>query len=182
MSKIQNGQERVAAYASKVLSKSERRCCVTRKELLAVVTFIKHFRHSLYGSKILVRTDHSSLRWLLRFKNPEGQLARWLEVISTYDTDIEHRPVRLHRNADGLSRVFCTQCGYFDGWEKPEVHENYDRTLKQKIQNASTAESKTLVEIQDESRDRRLVKDWMKEATRPEYYKVTSDSYMVKSL
>ena len=32
LSQIQNGQEKVLAYASKVLSKSERRFCVTRKE------------------------------------------------------------------------------------------------------------------------------------------------------
>ena len=95
--------------------------------------------------------------------------------------DIEHRPWRLHGNADGLSRVPCTQCGYFDGWEKPEVHEDYARTLKQELQSAS-AESKTMVEMQDESRDIRLVKDWIEGGTRPEYSKVTAESYMVKSL
>lgn len=163
LSQIQNGQERVVAYASKVFSKTERRYCVTRKELFAVVTFIKHFRHFLYGRKFLVRTDHSSLRWLLRFKDPEGQLARWLEVISPYDMEIEHRAGRLHGNADGLSRVPCTQCGYFDDWEKADVPEDYARTLKHEVKNTSTAESKTLLEMQDESRDIRLVKDWMED-------------------
>lgn len=163
LSQIQNGQERVVAYASKVVSKTERRYCVTRKELFAVVTFIKHFRHFLYGRKFLVRTDHSSLRWLLRFKDPEGQLARWLEVISPYDMEIEHRAGRLHGNADGLSRVPCTQCGYFDDWEKADVPEDYARTLKHEVKNTSTAESKTLLEMQDESRDIRLVKDWMED-------------------
>ena len=67
------------------------------------------------------------------------------------------------------------------GWEKPEVYEDYARTLKQEVQSAS-AESKNLVEMQDESRDIRLVKDWMEDGTRPEYSKVTAESYMVKSL
>lgn len=62
LSQLQDGQERVVAYASKVLSKSEKKYCVTRKELLAAVTFIKHFRPFLYGHKFLVRTDHSSLK------------------------------------------------------------------------------------------------------------------------
>ena len=48
LSQIQNGEERVVAYASKVLSRSGRRYCVTWKELLAVVTFRKHVRHFLY--------------------------------------------------------------------------------------------------------------------------------------
>ena len=115
LSQVQDGNEKVVAYASKALSNSERKYCVTRKELLAVVTFIKHFRHFLYGHKFVVRTDHSSLKWLLRFKDPEGQLARWLEVISAYDMEIEHRAGRLHGNADGLSRKPCGQCGFFDG-------------------------------------------------------------------
>ena len=78
LSQIQNGQERVVAYASKVLSKSERKYCVTRKELLAVVTFIKHFRHFLYGRKFFVKIDNSSLPWLLWFKNPE-QKGSWFD-------------------------------------------------------------------------------------------------------
>ena len=71
------GTERVLAYASRTLTKSERKYCVTRKELLALVYFVKYFKHYLYGSKFTARTDHNSLRWLLNFKNPEGQVARW---------------------------------------------------------------------------------------------------------
>ena len=44
LSQIQSdGQERVVAHASQLLSKLERRYCVTRKELLAVVVFLHHF-------------------------------------------------------------------------------------------------------------------------------------------
>ena len=60
----------------------------------------------------MVRTDHSALRWLFNFKNPENQVARWLEVLNTYDSDIVHRPGKQHGNADGVSRIPCKQCGY----------------------------------------------------------------------
>ena len=73
------GREQVITYASHSLSKAERKCCVTRKELLAVVTFINHFRPYVLGRTFTLRTDHSSLQWLQNFKEPEGQLARWLE-------------------------------------------------------------------------------------------------------
>ena len=33
----------VVAYASHILTKTKRNYCVTRKELLAVVTFLQHF-------------------------------------------------------------------------------------------------------------------------------------------
>ena len=106
-----NGTERVIAFASRVLSKAERKYCVTRKELLAVVTFIQHFRHYLLGGHFLLRTDHGSLTWLQRFKEPEGQLARWMEKLQEYDFEIVHRPGRKHSNADALSRYPCSQCG-----------------------------------------------------------------------
>lgn len=48
----------------------------------------------------------------MRFKNPEGQLARWVDILSAYDMDIEHRPGKLHQNADAMSRIPCHQCGY----------------------------------------------------------------------
>ena len=43
-----DGAEIVVAYGSRTLTKTERKYCVTRKELLAVVHFVKHFRHFLY--------------------------------------------------------------------------------------------------------------------------------------
>ena len=67
-----NGREKVIAFASRTLSKPERRYCVTRKELLSVVTFIRHFRPFLLGHKFTLRTDHGSLTWLSNFRQPEG--------------------------------------------------------------------------------------------------------------
>ena len=98
--------------ASRTLKKCERKYCVTRKELLSVVHFVKHFKHYLYGKEFLVRSDHGSLRWLFRFKNPEGQLARWLEILSSFKFQIQHSQGLQHRNADALSRLPCRQCGY----------------------------------------------------------------------
>ena len=110
LSQIQDGHERVIAYASSTLNKHERRYCVTRKEMLALVRFVKHFRPYLYGQDFLIRIDHSSLRWLMSFREPEGQVARWLELLAEYQFEIQHRPGKLHGNADALSRVDCAQC------------------------------------------------------------------------
>jgi len=81
LSQVQEGKEKVIAYYSKVFSKTERNYCVTRKELLAAIDSTKFFHHYLYGRKFVIRTDHISLRWLMTFRNLEGQLARWLKQL-----------------------------------------------------------------------------------------------------
>ena len=78
--------------------------CVTRRELLAIVHGVRLFKSYLLGRQFLIRTDHSSLKYLHRFKEPEGQLARWLDSLMAYRFEIEHRPGIKHGNADGLSR------------------------------------------------------------------------------
>ena len=108
LSQIQNGKEVVVSYYSKTFSNTERKYCVTRRELLAIILSVKHFHHYLYGQRFKIRTDHGSLRWLLQFKNPEGQIARWLETLASYQFTIEHRAGRSHGNADALSRRPCS--------------------------------------------------------------------------
>ena len=105
------GQERVVAYGSRLLTKPERQYCVTRRELLAVVTFTKQYRSYLTGQRFLLRTDHGSLTWLRNFKEPEGQLARWLERLEELDFNIVHRRGKKHTNSDALSRLPCRRCG-----------------------------------------------------------------------
>ncbi|KRY45558.1 Retrovirus-related Pol polyprotein from transposon, partial [Trichinella britovi] len=109
LSQIIAGQERVAAFASCTLSKSERKYCATRREMLALVWELKQFRCFLYGRRFTVRTDHGSLMWLKNFK-PEGQVARWLEQLAEFDFEVIHHPGRKHQNADALSREACKQC------------------------------------------------------------------------
>ena len=134
LSQVQNGKERVIAYGSKKLKKAERMYDVTKRELLAAVTFVKHFRHYLYGRKFLLRTDHASLRWLSNFKEVNAQLTRWFEALAMFDFDIEHRPGVRHGNADALSRRpepkspptpklkrKCCSVFQIPGWDKDHV-------------------------------------------------------------
>ena len=91
LSQVQDGEERVIADASRALNKHEQKYCVTRQELLAAVYFIKYFKNYLYGRPFTLRVDHAALQWIRNFKEPEGQVARWLEILGTYDSKIQHR-------------------------------------------------------------------------------------------
>ena len=115
------GKEQVVAFASRTLTKAERRYCATRREMLALVWAIRHSRPYLYGKPFMVHTDHSSLKWLQSFKDPEGQLAQWLEILGEYQFTVEHRPGNKHSNADALSRIPCKQCGWQEELEEPPV-------------------------------------------------------------
>ena len=63
---------------------------------------------ALWGRPFKVHTDHSALKC---FKDPHGQVARWLEILSEYDFTVEHCQGIKHGNADSLSRLPCRQCG-----------------------------------------------------------------------
>ena len=100
-----DGDEKPIAFFSKRLSDSQKKYPVTKQEMLALVSAVRHFHTYLYGSEFVCRVDHHSLIWLHNLKNPQGILARWLEVLGSYKFDVIHRPGRLHSNADALSRL-----------------------------------------------------------------------------
>ena len=58
-------------------------------------------------------------REMLALKDPEGQLAWWLEILGEYHFTVEHRAGNKHSNADVLSRIPCKQCGWQEQLEKP---------------------------------------------------------------
>ena len=194
LSQIQDGEERVVAYGSRVLTKQERRYCVTRRELLAVVHFMKYFRHYLIGKKFTLRTDHASLKWVKNFKEPEGQVARWLEILDTYDFDMVHRPGVKHGNADALSRGPCSQCGGDHASEKirrgrvknTDVRRVGTRSQKNPPPKVTTWLSHLTVNLQDlqdaQGADAVLskVQSWIQRGERPPFDEISMEGRELK--
>ena len=79
--------------------------CTTKRELLAVVYFVRHFRKYLTGMRFKIRTDHASLGWLLNFHQTDNTHMRWITPPEGYDMEIEHRPSIKHADADALLRL-----------------------------------------------------------------------------
>ena len=84
LSQIQDGDEKVIAYASRKLNLAQQHYCITKRELLAVVTFMKHFKHNLIGQRIPHSHRSCTTFWLCNFKEPKGLIARWLSIIETF--------------------------------------------------------------------------------------------------
>ena len=104
LSQVQENEVKVISYASRTLNKAESNYCVTDKELLAVRYFVSYFRQYLLGRRFTVRSDHQALKWLFSYKEPKGRVARWIEILSEYDFEIEFRQGLKHNNADSMSR------------------------------------------------------------------------------
>lgn len=104
LSQMQDGQLKVIAYGSRTLNKAECNYCITDKELLAARHFMEYYRQYLLGRKFCLRTDHQPIVWLMSIKEPKSRIARWLEILSSFNFSIEYRPGLKHGNSDALSR------------------------------------------------------------------------------
>ena len=172
MGQMVDGVERPIAFFSRVMNPAQRGYCTTRRELLAVISAVQHFRHYLLGNKVILRTDHHSLKWLQTFKRPEGILARWIETLAEFDIEIEHRPGRLHSNVDGVSRQFCKQC--LDKVARTRWVDELDRADElaeplgvQRVAITSQFSDDEIREMQAEDPDLGPVVDWITDGHPP---------------
>ena len=90
LSQIQDGQERVIAYASRSLTPAERKYTTTEHECLAVVWRMKQYRPYVHGRKVKAITDHRTLRWLITTNHEAAKLQRWSLKLQPYELEIIH--------------------------------------------------------------------------------------------
>ncbi|KAL7872249.1 hypothetical protein SRHO_G00072320 [Serrasalmus rhombeus] len=101
----QDGQLRVVAYASRGLSKCERRYATHKLEFLALKWAVTDkFFDYLYGAKFTVMTDNNPLTYVLTSAKLDAAGHRWLAALSSFDFCIQYRAGKMNQDADGLSR------------------------------------------------------------------------------
>jgi transposase InsO family protein len=105
LSQKQRGIERVICYGAKKLNKTQARYSATKGELFGLLHFAQHWRYYLSYRRFLWRTDHQSLVHVKTMNEPAGITTRWLETLSNFDFEVEHRAGIKHGNADALSRI-----------------------------------------------------------------------------
>ncbi len=110
LSQLQKGKEIVIAYGSRKLNKSQRNYPSTKGELYAGIMWVDKYQYYLlHGPTFKWRTDNIALKHV-RTMEPKGAIVeRWLDMLATYDFEVEHRAGTKHTNADALSRAGCPE-------------------------------------------------------------------------
>jgi hypothetical protein len=96
--------ERVVAYASKGLTKVQKKFHPMEGECYVLIWGIMHFRQYLHRTHFILRTNHKPLEWLATISDAHGRRGRWIDMLQDFSFKIVHRPGLRHGNADALSR------------------------------------------------------------------------------
>jgi len=94
-------------FFSAKLSPAQRNYSTYDRELLAIYSAIKHFRHLLEGRNPTIYTDHKPLTFAFRQKPDKAspRQFRYLEYIGQFSTDIRYLQGSENVAADALSRI-----------------------------------------------------------------------------
>ena len=98
-------EERILAFASYRFLKTDSRRGPTKRECLAVLWTIKHFRQYVASRCLTLVTDYSALTWLFRSRNLDPKLHRWALSLQEYDIDLRWRAGSVNHVPDCLSRL-----------------------------------------------------------------------------
>jgi hypothetical protein len=96
---------RPVGFYSRKLTPAEERYSTYDRELVGLRDSCLHFRYQLLGVPFTVRTDHSSLRWILSQPDLTAIRQRWLAILSQFQmSEISHVAGKHNVVADALSR------------------------------------------------------------------------------
>ncbi|KAJ3699288.1 hypothetical protein LUZ61_002993 [Rhynchospora tenuis] len=98
-------ENRPVAFLSKSLGLKNQALSTYEKELLALFTAVKKWKHYLIGQPFIIRTDQISLKHLLEQKVTNALQQKGLCVLLGLDHTIEYKKGKENKVADALSRV-----------------------------------------------------------------------------
>ena len=114
LGQTKNKKHHAITYASKTLTGARLNYATIEKGLLAVIFAINKFRSYLVGAKVIVYTNHATLKYLLTKKDAKPRLIRWILLLQKFDLEIKDKKGVENSVADHLSRMSITNTGTTD--------------------------------------------------------------------
>ncbi|KAM0992855.1 hypothetical protein ACFX2A_008716 [Malus domestica] len=81
----------VIYYVSRTLNDAQLNYSTTENELLAIVFGLEKFRSYLIGIKVIVFSDHVTLKYLLTKKDAKPRLIQWILLLQEFDLEINDK-------------------------------------------------------------------------------------------
>ncbi len=118
---MQDGQP--VAYASKILTQTERNYANIEREMLAIVFACQRFHQYIYGRHVIVHSDHKPLSAIIKkpLHAAPPRLQRMMLSLQKYDLDVRHVSGKEVPIGDFLSRQPMSDCSEIEGLDL-DVH------------------------------------------------------------
>ena len=104
-------KERPITFASRILSKTERKWGITEREAYAMAWSINYFCSYLLGNKFELFTDHRPIIFLRTLNNFAPKIVRWLLQLEEYDYTVTYKEGKANSNANVMSRLPMNENG-----------------------------------------------------------------------
>ena len=78
-------------YASRTLDAAQANYTTTENELLEIVFALEKFHSYLLGTRVIVYTDHATLKYILKKVESKPRLIRWMLWLQEFDLEIRDR-------------------------------------------------------------------------------------------
>lgn len=92
-------------YPTKALNPSQKNYTMSEKELLLVVFTFEKVWSYLFGTKFIIHTDHSLLRYLMEKKDVKPGLIRWVLLLQESDFKVKDQKGIKNRVLHHLSHL-----------------------------------------------------------------------------
>jgi len=80
-----DNRQHVIYYSSRTLNDAQQNYTTIEKKFLVAVFTLEKLRPNLLGSKTVIFTDHSALKYLMTKKEAKARLIRWILLLQEFD-------------------------------------------------------------------------------------------------
>jgi len=98
----------------RTLNDAQQNYTTTEKEVLVAVFVLEKFWPYLLGSKTVIFTDHSALKYLMTKKEAKARLIRWILLLQEFDMKIHDKK--------GIENVITNHLSRFLNEDFPDEH------------------------------------------------------------